>query len=278
MKITPLISLDEFLKIQSQANVLLFDASNGKDAYENYKKNHISGAQFVDLDSQLAAIKEDYSIGGRHPLPDIEKFAEVLQDLGISPDKQVIIYDDKNGANAAARFWWMLKSVGHDQVQVLNGGLQAAIKQQVPMRSGIERRQRTAGPYPVQGWGLTTIAMNDVEKIAQHPDYLVIDVRANERYAGTYEPIDLIAGHIPGAINIPFTENLDENGLFLDPIALKQKYESICSDFSPENLIVHCGSGVSACHTLLAFDYAGMPIPRLYVGSWSEWSRNIHFL
>ena len=274
MKISPVISFDEFLKIYTHSNVMIFDVSNGKDASVNYRNEHIAGALFVDLDLQLADIQKDYSMGGRHPLPKIEEFAKILQDMGISKDSYVIIYDDKNSANAASRFWWMLKSVGHDKVQVLDGGLNYAKMQKIPMQSGIEPHKRTPVPYPVSQWNLPTIDINEMEKIAQNPDYLVIDVRDKERYEGKHEPIDLIAGHIPGAINIPFTENLDENGLFLDPIALKQKYESICRDIVPENIIVHCGSGVTACHTLLAFDYAGMEIPRLYVGSWSEWSRN----
>lgn len=253
---------------------MIFDVSTGKNAYANYENEHIAGAQFVDLDIQLADIKKDYAIGGRHPLPEVEKFAEILQAMGISPDKHIIIYDDKNGSNAAARFWWMLRSVGHDAVQVLDGGLYSAKMHQVPMRSGIEPPKTTAEPYPVNGWILPTIDINEVEKVAQNPNYLVIDVRDKARYEGKHEPIDLIAGHIPGAVNIPFTENLDENGLFLNPVALKQKYEAICGEIPANHIIVHCGSGVTACHTLLSFHYAGIEIPQLYVGSWSEWSRN----
>src|SRR5690606_22593111 len=113
MKISPVISFDEFLKIYTHSNVMIFDVSNGKDASVNYRNEHIAGALFVDLDLQLADIQKDYSMGGRHPLPKIEEFAKILQDMGISKDSYVIIYDDKNSANAASRFWWMLKSVGH---------------------------------------------------------------------------------------------------------------------------------------------------------------------
>ncbi len=116
--------------------------------------------------------------------------------------------------------------------------------------------------------------MDELEKVSQNPSYLIIDVRDRERYEGKHEPIDLKAGHIPGAINIPFTENLDKQGLFLSPSELKTKYERIIGEINRVNIIVHCGSGVTACHTLLAFDYAGLDIPKLYVGSWSEWSRN----
>ena len=113
-----------------------------------------------------------------------------------------------------------------------------------------------------------------VENVSQNPNYLVVDVRDKERYDGISEPIDLVAGHIPGAINIPFTENIDQNGLFLKPHELRNKYETLLGEIKAENIIVHCGSGVTACHTLLALEYAEMKIPRLYVGSWSEWSRN----
>jgi thiosulfate/3-mercaptopyruvate sulfurtransferase len=116
--------------------------------------------------------------------------------------------------------------------------------------------------------------MNEVESVSQNPNYMVVDVRDADRYAGKVEPIDLIAGHIPGALNVPYTENLDYNNLFLKPNKLRNKYETIFGENKPKNTIVHCGSGVTACHTLLALEYAGMEIPKLYVGSWSEWSRN----
>jgi len=123
-------------------------------------------------------------------------------------------------------------------------------------------------------WQLPTADINEVEANAQHEDYLVIDVRENYRYRGESEPIDLIAGHIPGAVNIPFVTNLDAEGLFLSPQTLKSKYETALDNRKADHVIVHCGSGVTACHTLLAMDYAGLEIPKLYVGSWSEWSRN----
>jgi thiosulfate/3-mercaptopyruvate sulfurtransferase len=126
----------------------------------------------------------------------------------------------------------------------------------------------------MEQWRLPTIEMNEVEAVSQNPHYLVVDVRDKERYDGITEPIDLIAGHIPGAINIPFTENLDQHGLFLQPKELKNKYEAIFGDVTGENIVVHCGSGVTACHTILALTYAEMESPKLYVGSWSEWSRN----
>ena len=273
-KISPIIEVEALLEIYRNADVLIFDVSNGKNAKANYEKEHLEGALFIDLNTQLADIKTDYSDGGRHPLPNIETFGETLTGLGISKDKHIVIYDDKNGSNASARFWWMLKSVGHEKVQVLNGGLSHAKKLHFPLSSKTEMIKSDSQPYHIDKWHLPTIEMNEVERISQNPDYLVIDVRDKERYEGKVEPIDLMAGHIPGAINIPLTENLDESGLFLKPDELRQKYETLFEKIKPENIVIHCGSGVTACHTLLALDYAGMEIPNLYVGSWSEWSRN----
>ncbi|MES2627367.1 MAG: sulfurtransferase [Bacteroidota bacterium] len=265
------------MSIHKNADVLIFNVRTGKSARAGYEAEHLSGAVFVDLNSQLAAINSDVSIGGRHPLPDQAVFAKTLTDLGISKRTHVIVYDDANGSNAAARFWWMLKWTGHDKVQVINGGLEQARKSNFPMRSGTETNSRATEPYTIEQLTLPTVTMPEVKKAAQHPDYLVIDVRSKERFDGITEPIDLVAGHIPGAINIPFTENLDPNGLFLKPGELKSNYEKKFGDVKSERMIVHCGSGVTACHTLLALSYAGMEIPGLYVGSWSEWSRGLGF-
>ena len=253
---------------------MIFDVSSGKNAKINYEKEHLEGAFFIDLNTQLADIKSDLSVGGRHPLPKINDFAKTLTDLGISKERHIVIYDDKDGSNAAARFWWMLKSAGHKKAQVLNGGLNQAKKNNFPMSSKTEINKKEASPYQTDRWNLPVIEMDEVERISQNPDYLIVDVRDQDRYAGKVEPIDLIAGHIPGAINIPFSENLDQRGLFINPKELRIKYESKFGKIRPENVVVHCGSGITACQTLLALDYAEMEIPKLYVGSWSEWSRN----
>ena len=271
--ISPIIKSAALLKLYKSENLVLIDARSGKNAKANYEEKHLDAAIFVDLESQLAEIKEDASDGGRHPLPKIENFAKTLSDLGISENSHVVIYDDKNGANAAARFWWMLKAVGHEKVQVLDGGFQAAEKSNFPTSAKMERSIKNE-IYKVNKWKLPLAAIDEVETISQDKNHIVIDVRETSRYNGETEPIDLLAGHIPGAINIPFTENLDENGLFLSPSELKEKYKKIFQEVKSENIIVHCGSGVTACHSLLAIAHAGLEIPKLYVGSWSEWSRN----
>lgn len=274
MKISPIIDAEELLKIFKNPNVMIFDASNNKNAEANYEAEHLEGAFFVDINTQLADIKDDLSLGGRHPLPEIQSFAKTLTDLGISKNTHIVVYDDNNGSNAAARFWWMLKAVGHEKVQVLNGGLNYAKKINFPLSSKKETVKSASEFYQINDWSLPTVEINEVEEVSQNPDYIVVDVRDKQRFHGIAEPIDLVAGHIPGAVNIPLTENLDENGLFLKSDELKAKYNAKFGKICPENIIVHCGSGVTACHTLLVLDYAEMEIPKLYVGSWSEWSRN----
>jgi len=273
VNISPIIQASELLKLYKSENLIIVDVSNGKNAKSNYETKHLKGALFVDLNTQLADIKDDLSIGGRHPLPKIENFAKTLSNLGISPKSHIVIYDDKNGSNAGARFWWMLKSVGHEKVQVLNGGIQEAEKIKFPVSSNTEITNKTE-LYKVDNWKLKIAEIEEVEKLSKTENHIVIDVRDVERYNGETEPIDLVAGHIPGAINVPFTENLDENGLFLSPNLLKHKYEKVFGHIKTENIIVHCGSGVTACHSLLAIAYAELEIPKLYAGSWSEWSRN----
>lgn len=274
MKISPVIEIEELVNIKGDSNVKIFDVSNGKNSKDNFELEHLEGASFVDLNTLLADIKSDVANGGRHPLPDIKTFKNTLTSLGISKNTHVIIYDDKNGSNAAARFWWMLKSVGYQKVQVLNGGFDYAKKNNFPLESGHGSPAKIDESYAIENWQLPTVTIQEVENATYNKNYLIVDVRDNDRYDGISEPIDLIAGHILGAINIPFTENLDENGLFLNPNELKRKYESIFQEINRKNIIIHCGSGVTACHTLLALDYAGIEIPNLYVGSWSEWSRN----
>lgn len=267
----PITTTTELQKIFNQENLVILDARTGKDARESYLQNHIKGAKFIDLDKDLAEIGEDAAFGGRHPLPKISKFAETLQNLGISEESQIVVYDTSNGGNAAARCWWMLRAFGLEKVQVLSGGFQAAEKIGVPLSSGEENSEKTAFIIR-ENWSFPTSTLEEVEKEITEDSATVIDVRDAYRYCGESEPIDLIAGHIPGAINIPFSENLDENGEFISPEILKEKYQKVLAG-KPEKLIIHCGSGVTACHTILALDYAGFPIPNLYVGSWSEWSR-----
>ncbi|KPP98431.1 MAG: thiosulfate/3-mercaptopyruvate sulfurtransferase [Bacteroidetes bacterium HLUCCA01] len=270
----PLPAIIEPIQLSGLTNFLLFDAGGSPESRQRYSEIHLKDAVYVDLDTQLSAIPADAANGGRHPLPHIHTFAQTITNLGIQPDSHVIIYDDKNGSNAAARFWWMLRAFGHQNVQVLNGGLQHARHQNYPTETGWQLPQSAPTLYPVSTWQLPIMHLDEVALAAQNPEFRVVDVRSEERYNGITEPIDLIAGHIPGAINIPFTDNLDKDGCFLPGETLREKLNRQLDHVPMENVAVHCGSGVTACHTLLAAAHAGLPIPALYVGSWSEWSRN----
>lgn len=270
MKIPPIIQPEEFEKILKDKNIMLINAGSSR---ENYEKNHLENAFYLDLNEDLAEVPEDAKNGGRHPLPKIENFTKTLENIGATKDSHFIIYDDKNGANAAARLWWMLRAVGFQKVQVLNGGLQTAEKFGLKTTTTIPNAEKTK-PLILSDYQFPTKDLEEVKKASSDKSQLIVDVREKSRYKGENEPIDLIAGHIPNAVNIPFADNLDENGLFQSPEILNNKYAEILENRLPEDIVVHCGSGVTACHTILAMDYAGLPIPNLYVGSWSEWSRN----
>lgn len=271
-KISPLISATELASLIPNENLVLIDARSGPGIKEKYNEQHLNGALFVDLEKDLSE-KKDPANGGRHPLPAVKDFAALLGQLGIDKASHVVVYDDKSGANAAARFWWMMRAVGHEKVQVLDGGLQAAQNAGLPMTNEVSKA-KTKPIYPANEWTLPTVDINTVANAVQDPDYKVIDVREAFRYRGESEPIDTVAGHIPGAVNIPYAGNLDANGNFLSPGKLAIKYKEALGDKESKQVVVHCGSGVTACHTLLAMDQAGLGIPSLYVGSWSEWSRN----
>lgn len=269
---SPLINAVDLNKLMGAKNVVLIDARTGPDAREKYNAEHLVGAQYVDLEKDLSKKSADPSNGGRHPLPPIEDFAALLGRLGIEKTTQVVVYDDKAGANAAARFWWMLKAAGHERIQVLDGGLKGAIEAGLPLTNIIPNTEARP-PYPADKWILPSANVDTVAGATTDPRSLIIDVREAYRYRGESEPIDLIAGHIPGAVNIPYIGNLDPDGYFLSADELAHKYKEAIGNRNPGEVIVHCGSGVTACHTVLAMEQAGIQVPKLYVGSWSEWSR-----
>ncbi len=278
---TPIIQPEQLLPLMDQADLILIDARAGADAREKYLSGHLVKAQWVDLETDLSDIKEDAQDGGRHPLPGIDVFSALVAGLGITPDSHVVVYDDRHAAMAAARFWWMLRAIGHHRVQVLDGGFELGVKRGLPLSQGVEKNQIAGAKiaYPSHEekgneWLLPTVTLDEVEQAGRDGSKLIIDVREPERYRGEVEPYDLVAGHIPGAVNIFYGRNLDENGCFLPPELLHSMYKEVIGKRTPEQIIVHCGSGVTACHTLLAMDYAKLPVPKLYVGSYSEWIRN----
>jgi len=271
---SPLIAAEDILELINSPGAVIVDARGGADAGARYKNAHVAGAVFVDLETDLSGKGPDATLGGRHPLPDIQTFARLLGEIGINRATHVVVYDDKAGANAAARFWWMMKAVGHEKVQVVNGGLAALEKVPVPMSTEVLPRRPSSQAYAVTKWLLPLTDLRKVDEARADKEWLVVDVRENYRYRGESEPIDLVAGHIPGAVNLPYLRNLDANGKFLQEEALAETYRGLIGDRDPSKIIVHCGSGVTACHSILAMAVAGFDTPTLYVGSWSEWSRN----
>ncbi|SHN07197.1 sulfurtransferase [Mucilaginibacter sp. OK098] len=267
---SPLIEIND--PAFAGANTILIDSRGGQDSYQRYLAGHLKNAIYADLDKHLAAKVTDASIGGRHPLPAVKDFAKLLGEWGITSESRVIIYDDKSGAFSAARLWWMLRSLGHMQVQVLNGGLQAANRAGVVL-STEAYTPNSVKPYHTHGDYAGTVDIEEAGTAAQDKSRIVIDVRETPRYLGQTEPIDLIAGHIPGAANLPYILNLDAEGKYLPAEILRSMYIDAIGDVKHDDVIVHCGSGVTACHTLLGMAYAGITEPKLYVGSWSEWSR-----
>lgn len=253
--------------------VILIDVRAGANAHERYLAGHLPNAIFATLDDDLASHPADAANGGRHPLPSLNDFSETLARWGVTPDSHVIVYDDKNAAMGGARLWWMLRSIGHTNVQVLNGGLKAATDEGVEL-STEEYLPTATALYPIPQQYSNTVDIEEVKKAAKADDRVVIDVREGVRYAGHTEPLDLVAGHIPGAVNLFYSNSLSPEGKYLTSQALATLYKDTIGHVKPQDVIVHCGSGVTACHTLLGMEHAGITGPKLYVGSWSEWSRN----
>jgi thiosulfate/3-mercaptopyruvate sulfurtransferase len=269
-----LIKAPELSQFLGQPNVVILDARGGADAYDRYLKGHLKGAYFIDLETELSE-KKDPKAGGRHPLPSLQKLGKVLGNYGINPSTKIVVYDDKSGANAASRVWWMLKAIGHQDVKVVDGGYAAIVSAQLPNATAPTAKASNASFYPVpQKWLLPIVTIEEVKAATKDNSKLIIDVRENYRFRGESEPIDLVAGHIPSAANVPYLKNLNQEGDFISKEELKALYEPVLAGKDVKNVIVHCGSGVTACHTLLALEEAGIKGANLYVGSWSEWSRN----
>ncbi|HSH02413.1 MAG TPA: sulfurtransferase [Anaerolineae bacterium] len=238
----------------------LTDTDAGRQAYQTA---HIPGAVYAHLDDDLS--DEPTTDHGRHPLPSPQRINQLAQRLGIHHNSQVVAYDAHGGA-LAARLWWMLQYMGHNAVAVLDGGFPAWQANNLPIASGSHTNQSgNFHGHPHSDWLVT------YDDVLQQP--LLIDSRAPERYRGEVEPIDAVAGHIPGAVNHFHNLNVDDNGRFLPPQTLKQQFTTLLGTTPPQQATYYCGSGVTACRNLLAQKHAGLPLGRLYVGSWSEWSR-----
>ncbi len=254
-------------------SILLLDARPEGRAYA---EGHLPGALHADLNRQLSTACDpghDPTRGGRHPLPPLERFRAQVGAWGIRPDTEVVVYDAQGGGNAAARLWWMLRALGHERVLVLDGGLQAALGAGLTLTVETLAAPSQAA-YPADHWRLPMADAAEVEALRQDPTRKLLDVRSAERWRGDTEPFDPVAGHIPGSMNLAWNENLAPDGRFKAPELLRAQYQSLLGHLPMDRLTVHCGSGVTACHTLLALEVAGLTGAALYVGSWSEWCRS----
>lgn len=239
----------------------LADPAAGRRAYD---EAHIPGAIFFDLDKDLS--QPSSGPGGRHPLPPLEQVVALFGRVGISDGVTVVCYDDQQGM-IAGRLWWMLRYLGHRQVALLDGGYSAWLATGQPVTASEPNPVvRTFVPR-LQPHMIATI--DDVRALSATDDGIIIDARAPERYRGEVEPLDPVAGHIPGAINLPWQGNIDGNGKFHDPEALAKHY-AVVRDRA-DDAIVHCGSGVSGCVNILGLERAGIPGAKLYIGGWSDW-------
>ncbi len=243
-----------------------FSLSDPDAGLRAYQKGHIPGARYAHLNNDLSSPVTPTS--GRHPLPDPAVLAQRLGQWGIDNHKQVVVYDDSFGA-MAARLWWLLRWLGHDAVALLDGGLPKWQREGHPLTSEVSAIQTTSFTPHLRPalW----VDSKSVQQAVMQSDRLVIDARAEERFNGEIEPLDRVAGHIPGSINLPFEDNLHISGKFLPEDELRELYTGMLDDVKPEQVIQMCGSGVTACHNILAMEHAGLKGARLYAGSWSEW-------
>ncbi len=273
MPYTTLVSAETLNAHLGKAGWKIFDcrcsASDPSAGEERYLAGHLPSARHADLDRVLAAPPDASS--GRHPLPDRQSLATWLGAEGVGNDTQVVTYDDAGGA-FAARLWWLMRWLGHEAVAVLDGGLQAWQALGGSLETG-----ETRAPDPAQfEAGPSLVAPVDIEDVAAivqaHRPGRLIDARSPGRYRGENEPLDPVAGHIPGAENYPFSENLDPQHLFLPPEKLRERFRAL--SMNPGEIVHYCGSGVTACHNVLAMEHAGLHGSRLYPGSWSEWIRD----
>jgi thiosulfate/3-mercaptopyruvate sulfurtransferase len=246
-----------------------FDLMNPDAGRQAYAQAHIPGARYADLNRDLSAPIGPHT--GRHPLPSPESFATTLGALGIGNDTQVVAYDEANGS-IAARLWWMLRWLGHDAAAVLDGGFKAWTTHGGALQSG--ETAVGAQHFTPRRDANAVLSTAELERTLRAPATLLVDARAPERYAGASEPIDAVAGHVPGAVNHPFTGNLGADGRFLAAAELRRRWQERLAGKEPRNLVAMCGSGVTACHNLLSLEIAGFTGAKLYAGSWSEWIRD----
>ena len=271
MTIRTLVSAIELAALQARGNVLIvdcrFDLADAGKAERDYVAAHIPGAVYAHLDRDLSDLSKRGV--GRHPLPDDAAFSASLSRWGWRPELDVVAYDDANGALAAARLWWLLRLAGHEHVAVLDGGLKAWIAAGLALESGemLRKRSQVQVTFDLD----EVVWFDEIKRRHQDDSILLLDARAAPRYRGEVEPIDPVAGHVPGALNRPFSENLDANGHFKTAVELRGEFERLLGARAAREIAHSCGSGVTACHNLLAMEHAELRGSRVFAPSWSGW-------
>ena len=255
-----------------------FDLADPAAGARLHAQRHLPGAIHIDLDGDLAAPKQAGAGRGRHPLPDPDAFASRLRQRGFADDLAVVAYDSAGGMYAA-RLWWMLRWLGHGAVQVLNGGLDAWVAAGGALSAGALAAAppaTAAGPFTRRPFLVTQVDFAGLLANLGRPPRLIVDARAPDRFRGENETLDPVGGHIPGAVNRFFRDNLAPDGCFKPAEQLRTEWLALLAGRAPAAVVAQCGSGVTACHNLLALEAAGLPGAALYPGSWSEWCAQPH--
>ena len=274
----PLITAEQLMALRAQhQDVLVADCTfHLNDVHlgrQQYEQSHIAGAVYVDLDQDLSAHDPAESVnGGRHPLPTREVMAQRLGRLGIGPQTIVVTYDQV-GTLVAGRLWWLLRWCGHAHTYVLDGGWEAWRRAAGDCASGVQTRS-PAPAYPLAPPLENLVLQAEVINQLDQPAFHLVDARAAARYRGEVEPIDRVAGHIPGAMNRPYDHNFNADGTFKDAQTLRKEWSALLPSGGDRPVVAYCGSGVSAIPNLIALSLAGIEAHGLYAGSWSEWSSN----
>lgn len=267
-----LISAADLATHLGAADVRVFDVrhdlTNHAVGREAYAAGHIPGARYLDHETELAAARTGKN--GRHPLPDRGQFGALMAAHGVTPETLVVAYD-ASGGMYAAHLWWMLRWLGHDRVAVLDGGWQAWQAAGLPTSTEAAAPVQAGAPVTPAAPLVGSVDAQAVLDNIARPAFTVIDARAANRYRGEVEPMDPVAGHIPGALNRPNGQNLQADGRFKDAAQLRQEFTALLGGRDPVAIVHQCGSGITACHNLLSMEIAGLAGSRLYPGSWSEW-------
>lgn len=270
MNFTTLISPQELAEFCGSPELVVidcrFDLADTRKGENAWRASHLPNAHYASLDHDLSDLSKQGL--GRHPLPDIERFAAALRRWGWRPDQQVVVYDDATGSTAA-RLWWMLRLIGHRRAAVLDGGFAAWSSACLPLSNEVPAQ---AGGTIELAFAADQIVYADELVAGLHDaSVLLLDARAAARFRGEVEPLDPVAGHIPGARNRPFNDNLAAGGVFKHAGELRDEFRAVIVGYEPEQVIHSCGSGVTACHNLLAMEHAGLEGSRIFAPSWSGW-------